>query len=134
MTKLLISIVLLLGLLTATALADNFNEDLIVDLCVAETDDGVCEVGGVDLFAVVVGFKQYTFFFSETGVGATCDIFVGNREVNGVVDLDQKGDQITATPLSSTNATISVEAPFYIMWVKCTAGDGAHSVTIQASN
>lgn len=129
------SLVLLLGLMAPATATAAFSEDLIVTLCSADADDGVCDSGGVDLFAIVVGYKQFTLYFSEAGTGATCDVFVGDSILAATLpaDLSSAGDQINTISLSSTAATMSIEAPFYVMWISCASGTTTHTVTLQAS-
>lgn len=129
------SVVLLLGLLAPATATAAFTDDLIVTLCEAEADDGVCEIDGVDSFAIVLGYKQYTVHFSQAGTGATCHVFIGDKTLADTLptDLDALGSQITFTALSSTSTAQSFEGPFYVIWVKCTAGSTTHTVSLHAS-
>ncbi len=111
-------------------------------LCSDEGSSGVCDTAaGVDLYAEVATYRQYTVYLSQTGgTTATCDIYVGDRALSisngGAMPAslsNSDGTKINSTLLSSTSTAQSFEGPFWVMWITCTDGDGTHTVTMQAT-
>ena len=125
-----------------------YMNDRVFTMCDAMSATGVCDTtsdgSGNDLFASVVGMRQFTVHFSQptTGNGdASCDIYIGDETVyNSLLDTDSltpsDGTKINSTSLSLSSTAQSFEAPFFFMWVSCTSdtGVGTHTVTIQAAN
>jgi hypothetical protein len=107
------------------------------EMCDGLGVSGVCyNADSVDLYAAIPAYRQFTFFFSETGAGATCDIYAGTQDLanNMPVELDSSyGTKINSISLSSAATAQSFEAPFYILWVECVAGSGDHTVLLQTS-
>jgi hypothetical protein len=110
------------------------------NMCTLNSVTGVCDSdadgNGTDLFASVSNYQKFTAYFSQSGTGAVCDIYVGDAALGAAIPTTlatTDGTKINPTQLSSSSTAQSFEAPFYIMWVTCTVGTGTHTVTIQAS-
>jgi hypothetical protein len=117
-------------------------------MCLADTINGVCDSAhdgsGTDVYIRADEFSQFTVFFSTAGGNgdATCEIYGGTQDLyDDVADgttvtlAITDGTKLNSVSLSSTQTALSYEAPFFIMWMDCTAdtGAGTHTVTIQAS-
>jgi len=108
-------------------------------MCSSETDDGICESASSDIFAVVDGYENLTFFFyQEAGSGSTCEIYAtGLREstINNATDLSTfNANIINSSSLSSTLDKITfADIGFKYAWVECSLNGGTVSVEMIGS-
>ncbi len=114
-------------------------------MCDAEDTTGTCDsAAGVDLYAAVLGYNQFTITFSQTSGGnddAFCDIYIGDQDLVDTITptsalLSTDGTKINSTTLSLTSTAQSFEGPFNIMWIICTEDTETartHTVRILAS-
>lgn len=101
-----------------------------VEMCVAETDTGVCQVGG-DEVVFQPNFRTSLTFYSDQGVGAySCDMISnsqGHDAASGV------GKQINSTSLTTSNPVITINGGvFDSLWIDCSAVGSQATVVLLA--